>query len=173
MVIIVTGAIGIGKTTVCKKAIKIARGQGYRCGGVITYKNQNEDITIEDVKTGETKTLASTSNIYHGPRTPKYSFNPEGIDFGIQAIDRGTTSNILLVDELGHLELQGEGFARVVEQIAAEEISNCILVIRKELLSAFLAKLGVVTSVFETTLDNREQLPQEIGLALTRAATAD
>jgi len=173
MVIIVTGAIGIGKTTVCEKVVKIARSQGYSCGGISTCKIQNEDIIIEDVQTGETKALASISNIYQGPRTAKYFFNPEGFDFGIQAIDRGTASDILLVDELGHLELRGEGFAKVIEQIVGGKVKTCILVIRKELLSAFLPQLGATISVFETTINNRNQLPEEIGRMLPRAVTAE
>jgi len=173
MVIIVTGAVGIGKTTVCANVIEIARSQGYSCGGIITYKTQNEDIVVEDVQTGEIKALASISNMYQGPRTAKYFFNPEGIDFGIQTIDRGTASDILLVDELGHLELRGQGFANVIEQIAAGKVKNCVVVIRKELLSAFLPQLGVAISVFETTVNNRDQLPGEIGLVLTRAVTAE
>ena len=173
MVIIVTGAVGIGKTTVCQKVVKIAQSQGYSCGGVIAHKTQNEDIIIEDVQTGETKALASTSDIYQGPHTGKYSFNPEGIDFGTQAIARGSASDILLVDELGHLELRGEGFAKVIEQIAAGKVKNCIIVIRKDLLSAFLTQLGVTASVFETTIDNRNQLPGEIGLTLIQAVTVE
>ena len=173
MVIIVTGAIGTGKTTVCQKVIEIARGQGYNCGGVISRKSQNGDILVEDVKTGETRVLASTGDIFHGSHTAKYSFSPEGIAFGIEAVEKGAASDILLVDELGHLELRGEGFAGVVEQIAAGKVRDCILVIRKELLSAFLPRLGVDTLIFETALDNRNQLPQEIGLVLGRAATAD
>jgi nucleoside-triphosphatase THEP1 len=173
MVIVVTGSIGIGKTTICEKVIKMAQSQGYSCGGIITYKTQNGDIIIEDIQTGETKALASISYIYQGPRTAKYFFNPEGIDFGIQAIDRGTASDILLVDELGYLELSGQGFAKVIDQIVTGKVKNCILVIRKELLSAFLPKLGATISVFETTIDNRNQLPTEIGLVLTREVTAN
>jgi nucleoside-triphosphatase len=173
MVIIVTGAIGIGKTTVCEKVVRIARSQGHSCGGVIARKARNEDIVIEDIQTGETRVLASTGGIYQGPRTAKYSFNPEGIYFGIQAIERGTSSNILLVDELGPLELRGQGFARIMEQIAAGKVKNCIVVIRKELLSAFLPLLGTVTSIFEITSDNRNELPGEIGLVLTRADAAE
>ena len=172
MVIIITGAIGIGKTTICEKVIEIARSQRYSCGGVIARESRNEDIIIEDIQTGETKVLASTSNIYQGPRTAKYSFNPDGITFGILAIDRGTTAEILVVDELGHLELRGQGFAGVVEQIAAGKVKNCILVIRKELLPAFLPRLSASTLIFETTLGNRNQLSGEIGLALKRAVTA-
>lgn len=171
MVVIVTGAIGIGKTTVCEKVIKIAQMYGYSCGGIITYKTRDEDIVIKNIRTGTTSDFASTSNIYDGPRTQKYFFNPEGIEFGIQAIEKGISSDVLVVDEIGQLELSGEGFTNVIEQINSCKIKNCILVIRKTLLSDFLPRLGVRTSVFETTIDNRNQLPMEISQILSRVIT--
>jgi len=166
MVIIVTGAIGIGKTTVCRRLIEIAQNRGYMCGGILTYKTANKDIIIEDIQTGEKETLASINNVYHGPRTRKYFFNPEGIDFGVRAIDRGISSAILLVDEIGHLELRGEGLVKVFELIKAGKVKDYILVIRKELLPAFLPQLPVNPLVFETTINNRNQLPQDIGSIL-------
>ena len=165
MVIIVTGAIGIGKTTVCRKVIELARNQGHTCGGILTYKAADKSIIIEDIQSGDEETLASIDNVYHGPRTAKYSFNPKGIDFGIQAIDKGTSTAILVVDEIGHLELRAEGFAKVLELIKAGKVTNYILVIRSELLSAFLPQLPDAL-VFSITTDNREQLPYEISSVL-------
>ena len=168
MLIIITGAIGIGKTTVCRKFIEIAQSQEYCCGGIITYKALDKGIIIEDIQTGRTEALASITNIYSGPRTKKYFFNPEGIDFGIQAIDKGASLDILLVDEIGHLELKGEGFVNAIELVRAGRVRNCILVIRKELISAFLPRLDTTPLVFEITIDNRNQLPEEIGLILNK-----
>jgi len=169
MVIIVTGAIGIGKTTVCRKVIELARNQGYTCGGILTYKAADKSIIIEDIQSGDKETLASIDNVYHGPRTAKYSFNPKGIDFGIQAIDKGTSAAILVVDEIGHLELRAEGFAKVLELIKAGKVTNCILVIRRELLSPFLPQLPTTPLVFKTTVNSRNQLPQEIVSVLLEA----
>lgn len=169
MVIIITGDIGIGKTTVCRKLIKIIRNQEYICGGILTYKAADKGIIIEDIQSGRKETLASINNVYDGPRTIKYSFNPESIDFGIRAIDRGTASDILVVDEIGHLELRGEGFVKAIKLIRAEKVKNCIMVIHKELFSAFLSQLDATPLVFEVTIDNRNQLPREIGLLLTGA----
>ena len=162
MVIIVTGAIGIGKTTVCEKVVSIVRSSGYTCGGILTYKAPDKSLTILNIQTGERKTLASNDKIYHGPHTEKYFFNTEAINFGIRAIERGTASDVLIVDEVGHLELGGGGFARSLELIRADRVGNPILVIRKQLLSAFLAQLGNNPSIFETTISNRDQLPQKI-----------
>ena len=162
MVIIVTGAIGIGKTSVCRKLIELVIKQGFTGGGILTNKATNSSLIVEDVRSGKTETLASTDKLYNGPRTPKYSFNPKGIDFGIQAIDKGTSADFLVVDELGHLELRGEGFAKVLELIKTGKIKNCILVIRTELLPAFLPSLPKDPLIFETTLENRNRLPEEI-----------
>lgn len=169
MVIVITGAIGIGKTTLCRKVLDIARILGLTCAGILTYKTVDSSITIEDVKTGKKESLASTSNIYSGPVTPKYFFNPEGIEFGIRAIENGISSSILLVDEIGRLEVEGKGFIRVIELVKAGKVKNCILVIRSELLSVFLPQFGGKPFVFETTLENREKLPQEIGKLLAGA----
>ena len=168
MVVIVTGAIGIGKTTVCRKLIEIVQNQGYTCSGILTYKAADKSIIVEDIQSGERETLASINNVYHGPRTAKYSFNPKGIVFGIQAIDKGTSAALLVVDEMGHLELRGEGFAKVPELIRAGKVKNCILVMRSKLLSTFLPQLPTTPLVFETTINSRHQLPQEIGSRLLK-----
>ncbi|MFC1994273.1 nucleoside-triphosphatase [Chloroflexota bacterium] len=168
MVIIVTGSKGVGKTTVCRKLVEIVQNLGYTCGGILTYKDRDGDILIEDISTGNKEILASTHIVYHGPHTTKYSFNPKGIDFGVQAIDKGTSVKILVVDEIGYLELRAEGFTRVLEFIKVGKVTNYILVIRSELLSTFIPRLPTVSHVFKTTLNNRDQLPQEIVTVLLK-----
>jgi len=161
VVIIVTGAIGIGKTTVCKKVMDMARNEGYYCGGILTSKTPDGCITIEDVQTGRKEKLASTEAIYGGPFTKKYYFNPMGIEFGIQAIAQGSSSDILFVDELGHLELRGEGFSNVLDLVSIGKAPNLVVVIRRALLEFFLPSLGSPV-IFETTYENRDDLPEKI-----------
>ncbi len=88
MVIIVTGATGIGKTTVCQMLIETVRNQGYTCGGILTHKAEDGGIIIEDIQSGESETLASVNDMYQGLRTSKHFFKPKGIDFGIRARDK-------------------------------------------------------------------------------------
>ncbi|HEY55435.1 MAG TPA: hypothetical protein G4N91_04080 [Dehalococcoidia bacterium] len=166
MNIIVTGRVGVGKTTLCEKVVELARSRGYSCGGILTPKAPDEGIIIVDVQTGERKPLASINEIYQGPRTDRYFFNPEAIEFGNKAIDGAVSSDILLVDEVGHLELRGEGFAKALEIVRAGKVKNSILVIRRKLLPAFLARLGSEVTTVETTINNRDRLPQKIGKLL-------
>ncbi|MFC2006989.1 nucleoside-triphosphatase [Chloroflexota bacterium] len=168
MVIIVTGAIGVGKTTVCRKLIQAARSRGYTCGGILTCKAADKSIIVEDIQSGEKETLASISDEYDGPQTARYFFDPDGIDFGLQAIDKGTSAEIFLVDEIGPLELRGEAFVSVIELIRTGKVRNCILVIRENLLAAFLPRLNTEPVIFQTTLDNRSRLPGEIETLLVK-----
>jgi len=162
MLIIITGATGIGKTTVCEKVVKIIRSSGYSCGGILTHKAAHESLIALDIQTGERLILASNDNTFDGPRTPRYSFNPEAIKFGIRAINKAIDSDVLIIDELGHLELAGEGFAKGLELVKTGRAKNSILVIRKELLPAFLAQLGDNPAIFEITVSTRERLPYKI-----------
>jgi nucleoside-triphosphatase THEP1 len=162
MVIIITGAVGIGKTTVCRRVVEILRGSGYSCGGILTHKAAHESLIAFDIQTGERAVLASADDTFNGPRTPRYSFNPEAIKFGMRAISKAIDSDVLIIDELGRLELDGEGFAKSLELIKTGRGKNSILVIRKQLLRAFLAQLGGNPSIFETTISTRDRLPRKI-----------
>ena len=162
MNIVVTGAVGVGKTTVCEKVIGMARGLGYSCGGILTPKAADKGIVIVDIQTGEREVLASLDNIYRGPRVGKYFFNPGGIEFGLRAIESGVSADVLCVDEIGYLELEGKGFVKIMELIGEGKVKNSILVIRRELLAAFSTRLGSGWSITEADIENRNELPAKI-----------
>ena len=97
--VILSGRVGVGKTTICEKILTLAGESGYCCGGVLTSKITNDGavagIAIIDIQTGEKETLASIENIYDGPHTGRFYFNPVGIEFGKKAIKNGASGDIL------------------------------------------------------------------------------
>jgi nucleoside-triphosphatase THEP1 len=66
----------------------------------------------------------------------------------------------LFVDELGYLELRGEGFFNVMELLYSGKTKTSIVVIRKDLLSEFIPLLGPKLLIFEATISNRNELPK-------------
>ncbi len=162
MVVIITGRIGIGKTMVCRRVSRLLQERGYTCGGVVSYKVEEGGIIVEDIGTGETGVLASRDSIHHGPRVGQYYFSTAGIALGIKAIDRGAASDLLVVDELGPLELSGGGFIKALDLLREREVKHCILVIRQQLVDSFQPHLDGAPLIFETTIENRDQLPQTI-----------
>jgi nucleoside-triphosphatase THEP1 len=172
MVIIITGELGAGKTTICQKLVKLITDKGYKCNGVISYKNSDTNIIIEDIQSGNKEILASKTFVYDGPRTKGYSFNPAGIDFGIKSIEKGIGTDVLIIDEIGYLERDGEGFVNGIDMIKKTRNESIIVVIRSILLPFFQDQLGDIKPlIFRVTPDNRDSLPEEIALRLIRHST--
>jgi hypothetical protein len=140
MHVIITGNVGVGKTIVCEKVVAMAKRLGHSCGGFLTPKS-NQGIVIINIQTGESKPLASFTDIYKGPHIGRY------------------------------FELRGEGFAKVLEIVRTGRVKNSILVIRKELLPEFLPRLEPRASIIETTFHNRSKLPQKICTLLNLGKT--
>jgi nucleoside-triphosphatase THEP1 len=161
VVIVITGDKGVGKSTLCRKVIQKIQSRGLTCGGIITFKAPDSGINIEDIKTGKLETLASVRKIYSGPRSGIYYFNPEGLRFGQEAIEQGASADILFVDELGHLEVRGEGFASALPLLNGRK-QPTVVVIREELLPSLLPRFVVQPIVVHTTIANRDELPSSI-----------
>ena len=64
-------------------------------------------------------------------------------------------------------DIPKNGFIKILKLIRAERVKNSILVVRKELLPAFSARLGSDLSIIETNIYNRKELPQKICALLT------
>ena len=167
MVIVVTGEIGIGKTTICKKVLELARNSGYTCGGIITLKMPGDTLSVEDVGSGAMVTLAIPGDKYGGPLVPRFTFDPAGIAFGLRAIEAGALADILFVDEIGIIETMGEGFIKVFDIINGGRTNNSILVIREELLEYLLPGLDIEPVIFRTTATTRDRLPLYIFSAIS------
>jgi nucleoside-triphosphatase THEP1 len=166
--IIVTGDIGIGKSTVCRRVIDMCSGKNYICGGVLTFKNPSGDIIIEDILKGNRMAFASLVPVFNGPRIGKYYFNPAGLAFGESILESQAGSPVFIVDELGPLELESKGFSRAVALVNSKKTGACITVVRKSLLPFFLPMFTGTPAIYEVTLKNRDFVPGRILRRLSR-----
>ncbi len=186
----VTGKRGVGKSTVCEKALRILRAEGWLCGGILTRKVRDSSgslrgIEVLDVSRDppDARTLARTDDPKaDGPRIGPYRFLQAGLSFGRDAIRRGfSEAEVLFGDELGYLELQGKGFHLLFEALAAEtgphmavvvrsDLLDETLVVRSDLLDETLGRLGAVEiRVLEVTTSNRDQVAPVLCRLLTSA----
>jgi nucleoside-triphosphatase THEP1 len=159
---VITGEIGIGKTTICRKVLQMARNAGYTCGGIITHKMPSDSLSVMDIGSGEMVPLAIPGDKYGGPLVPRFTFVPEGVWFGMRAIETGSQADILFVDEMGIIETMGEGFIRAFDIINERKPRNSILVIRNELLEYLLPGLDSDPLIFTATDQIRDRLPGDI-----------
>jgi nucleoside-triphosphatase len=166
--IFLTGNPRSGKTTVIRKVCDILGNRGLKVGGVISSEIRRGGIrtgfSLEDLVTHVTGTLADVDQ-KGGPRVGRYGVNLADIQrVGVTAIQRAVSeAHIVIIDELGPMELHSIPFIRSVE-LALRSPKIVVGTIHKR------ASHPLVTAVrsdpayriIEVTLENRAQLPNRI-----------
>lgn len=167
-VLVLSGPSGCGKTRLCARVAELARAQGLTVGGVLTparYERERKvGLDVQDLRTAQAWPLAEAAPGTDGPATGAWHFHSTGLQAGRQALERATPCHILIVDELGPLELErGEGWQVAVEVLAAGRFRLGLVVVRPALVPRFLELLGAPDlPVVQVTLDGCEALAGRI-----------
>jgi nucleoside-triphosphatase THEP1 len=186
---ILTGAVHIGKTTVCRAVADLVQERGYCVQGILTppildKTGRRLGIEVLDLATGEHRVLArvwredgqavpapngwedTIHGDFSGPQVGIYQFDPAALQWGQEAVARAIAvgCDLLIVDEIGRLELEfNEGFYQVLQLLQTSIVLRSLLVVRFGLLEKFrhhVPELEFIT--FEVTEGNRHTLPFEI-----------
>jgi nucleoside-triphosphatase len=138
---IITGERGAGKTTVCQALIKLAKQRGLHVEGVISpamiADGMKTGILVENVATGEERKLACLNEAHSQGDiiTNHWVFNPDAMAWGSQILDQSGDCDLLVVDELGPLELEHQqGWVEGITAINKMNYRMGIVVIRPELI---------------------------------------
>ncbi len=136
-VVLITGEIGSGKTTLISGISLRLKASGILTGGIIAsavYENETKTgYKIQDVSTEKEMQLSHINDTEGLARVGRYFFIPEAIDFGRDAlsVERNHNAQIVFIDEIGAWELQGQGWASSLNEL----IINCdmplIITVRK------------------------------------------
>jgi nucleoside-triphosphatase len=162
--IAITGKPGIGKTTVVKKLISSLSGKAV---GFWTEEIRRDGkrwgFTI--VRTdGKRKLLASVS--LHSPyRVGKYKVDVEGFEkFVVPFIKNNLKEGkIIVLDEIGKMELFSENFQRLVKEILKQQVPVIVTIPYKDihpLVRDIRSSKGF--NVFTLTFENRNRIPERI-----------
>jgi nucleoside-triphosphatase len=161
--IAVTGLPGVGKSTVVHKVIELCKDRA-RIGGVLTrdkrLKGKRIGFEIMDIASETTGQLADL--VGKGPRVGQYRVNLGDLDnIGAHALENALNCDLIVVDEVGPMELQSNKFIQAVEKVIASEKS--ILVVVKLGYNYPLAlNIRRTFKLITVTRENRDSLPSEI-----------
>lgn len=159
--IAVTGSPGVGKSTLVQKA---AAALGCRVGGVLArdkrFKDRRIGFELLDLSSGATGMLADEAG--SGPQLGKYRVHPEELDgIGAQAVENALSCDLIVVDEVGPMELSSRRFIIAVEKALSS--NKPMLVVLHEWSSHRLAKkIRGTFKVITVTRENRDALVKEI-----------
>ncbi len=162
----VSGPIGCGKTTLCRRLVDVARRRGLRVAGVLTpaVVEAGIKVGIEAVdlragegcagegRAGDVRLLARTDRDLGGTRVGQYRFDDRALDWVaarcVEALTERPASagpasagkTLVFVDEIGRLELdRGGGLARTIPLLAQVRDGQVIVIVRDTLLDRLLA----------------------------------
>lgn len=155
-VLILTGPIGSGKTTLCLDLVEHLKKADLVVHGIVTppmnVNGNKVGIDLVDLQSGEKKRFAClkesvSSDLFTG----KWSFDADVMNWGNQTLGHAIPCQVLIVDELGPLEFErGIGLQNGVTAIDSGDFSVALVVVRPSLIAAAkqrwpTAKLYTVT----------------------------
>jgi nucleoside-triphosphatase len=162
--LLIEGRPGSGKTTVTRRLISLLSEEGARVTGFTTAEIRKGGgrvgFSIETVD-GQTGVLARVD--IDGPRVGKYGVDVSGFEgLALPALEVDDAKTIVVIDELGKMELLSDAFRRSVERLfaGANWLVATVHVYRHRFTDGL--KQRPDTEVVKITRANRDDLPQEI-----------
>jgi energy-coupling factor transporter ATP-binding protein EcfA2 len=138
--LILTGPSGCGKTTLCRGLAEDARRAGRDVAGLlcpaIFADARKSGIAAVDLRSGETRRLARRRAAGEAaPATPRqWVFDEAVLAWGDRALGRATPCDLLVVDELGPLELdEGRGWSAGLIAVDSGAFAAAVVVVRPTL----------------------------------------
>ena len=160
-IVILTGERGVGKSTVCRETIALAQAKRYTVGGILTLGRPTGARDVLDLRSGYVRRLTVGPDVTPAVIQGRFRFDPETLAWGNDALVRATPCHLLVVDELGPLELEREeGWLGAFDVLHQADFSLALVVVRPELIARAQLRLPAsAVTVFIVTTDNRNDLP--------------
>jgi len=164
-VVIISGDIHQGKTTVAQKVVSILLEQGVRIGGFLAIGEDEEGVrtgfSIKEIETGKTMVLCSVKTDATSTKTGKFYFNDTAIQWGnrLLAPENLDNKDLVVIDELGPLELAGKGWAAAIEKICVQNSLPQLWIVRKSIVEKMAGKWNVGNIyVYDISIESAEDI---------------
>ena len=146
MIFILTGPVHSVKTTLLKKVVRELKEQKYRIDGFLSEavweKEETVGYDLFDLKEERSIPFIRKTGEKEWQKIGSYFFIPQGLAEAEKIILQGKEAYILVVDEVGPLELSGKGFWPALKRVVFQPLTIFLFVVRINILEDFLAILG-------------------------------
>jgi nucleoside-triphosphatase len=156
----------VGKSTIIKEVIGRLKAEGIVVGGMLTADmhegGRRVGFAIEDIRTGETGILAHVQLRTRGPTVGKYTVNLTDLDaIGAHSITSALLQSepqILIIDEIGPMELKSVRFLDAVENALSSD-KQLIVTVHQRSAHELVRRIKSAFEIMEVTEANRDELP--------------
>jgi nucleoside-triphosphatase len=156
----------VGKSTIIKEVIGRLKAEGIVVGGMLTADmhegGRRVGFAIEDIRTGETGILAHVQLRTRGPTVGKYTVNLTDLDaIGAHSITSALLQSepqILIIDEIGPMELKSSRFFDAVENALSSD-KQLIVTVHQRSAHELVRRIKSAFEIMEVTEANRDELP--------------
>lgn len=165
-VYIITGDQREGKTTFLTGVVTLLNHKGIEVGGIIArgidHSGRRTGFILRDVSNGKEKLLCTDSVKKGWANTGRFYFSPGGLQFGEQALKKIPGHTIGVVDEIGPLELTGQGWSASLIKLLDQSVVM-IWVVRRELTEKIIQHFNLKnTHIFDIACTSVEELVSRI-----------
>lgn len=163
-IVVLTGESGNGKTTLCNRVVALARERGLSVAGLLTPPRfaggRKVGLEVKDVATGRRCPLAERLVATDGPATDTWHFHTAGLAWGADVLRRVPSCDLLVIDELGPLELErGAGWTVGLDLLRDGDYRLAVVAVRPALISDLAERLDSVRfTMLSVTERNRDDL---------------
>jgi nucleoside-triphosphatase len=165
--IAITGPPRVGKSTLVQKCASASK---LKVGGVLARDKRIKDrrlgFELLDLGSGATGMLADENG--DGPQLGKYRVRLDDLDqVGAKAIEDALQSDLIVVDEVGPMELSSKRFVSAVERAIASE-KPMLVVLHQWSQHPLAKKIRKTFRVITLTKENRDRLADDVALEIKK-----
>lgn len=146
MHVIITGGVQTGKSTLAAALVAFLKAENVSIAGILAtglWKNdRRQGFDLTDLATGTTTSLARRVDIAQNTAITPFEFFETGMLAGEKALDAKRTANaaMIMVDEVGKLELMGQGWAPFMSSVVFNSRAVHVWVVREDLVRDVCAR---------------------------------
>lgn len=162
MVVVLSGPLHSGKTNFLRRALARWQERGRQVSGYLSIAvtgDSGTEYDMLDLRDGRLRPFLTRKPLTGAESCGPFYFIPEALEQARAIIAAARPEELLVVDEVGPLELAGGGVWRALEAVISRPGLRLLVVVREDLLDEVVARLGpsgVMT--FDIKDANAEQL---------------
>jgi len=171
-VVIITGEIHQGKTTFAQKIVSDLHAQNIRIAGFfsvgINENGMRTGFNLVDIESSRQIELCSDKKNEKLIKFGRYYFNSDAISLGneILNLDNLSDKQLIVIDEVGHLELNGQGWSNAIENITGNITVPQLWIVRKSLVQKCSRRWNIgnafIFDITESSIQEAESKLSEI-----------